>query len=143
MPRNPKFGGTLPKRPKPDRAFALAARRAKDAQRLVKNQKRKIAVLTSELGKAAVRAVREKTYTLRTIADLRWAIHDLFVYFENHKDGYTHAEAARIEEIRKMAPPHAITTGCAVGLTPPAGPSPEAIARAKADLAARIPAGKP
>ena len=42
--------------------------------------------------------------SLRTIAELRWAIHDLFAYFENHRGGYSHAESARIEEIRRMIP---------------------------------------
>jgi hypothetical protein len=43
---------------------------------------------------------------LRTMSELRWAIHDLFVYFETPRSGggYTHAEAARLEEIRRMAP---------------------------------------
>ena len=42
--------------------------------------------------------------SLRPIAELRWAIHDLFAYFENHRGGYSHAESARIEEIRRMIP---------------------------------------
>jgi hypothetical protein len=46
----------------------------------------------------------ERTHFLRTIAELRWAIHDLFAHFEQHTGGYSHAEMARVEEIREMAP---------------------------------------
>jgi len=46
-----------------------------------------------------------RTHFLRTIIELRWAIHDLFAHFEQHRGGYTHAELARVEEIRTMGPP--------------------------------------
>jgi len=46
----------------------------------------------------------DRTHFLRTITELRWAIHDLLVHFEQHKGGYTHAELSRVDEIRKMQP---------------------------------------
>ena len=63
------------------------------------------ATLRAEIQDQRKAAEQHNTYFLRTIAELRWAIHDLFAYFENHRGGYSHAEAARIEEIRKMSPP--------------------------------------
>lgn len=49
----------------------------------------------------------------RTIAELRWAIHDLLVIFDGNPKVFTRDVLPRVEEIRLLAPPKPPDAGAA------------------------------
>jgi len=78
---------------------------AESMKRAKKSRQRASRYTIQQLRVYLARERDARTHYLRTISELRWAIHDLFAHFEQHRGGYTHAELARVEEIRTMGPP--------------------------------------